>query len=404
MSLINGPLNLVRLEGTINKIKKVIYVFFDIHVDVNNQTKCDDFEALDIVNYLSREFKQISEKEIDFFMEGRTSELDMFMKDINFKDKYIAEVIKFFAQNFKKNSFDNVRFHYIDIRDFFTEEIDKIYNINNVILNNLSQYNFESIDQLITNFKLIQQYHTKIIEMIKNNGRVNGETNERVNGEINERVNGETNKGMPKYIKKLSDKYVNKDVKEKMLLFRYIIIEKLEKQNEIIDKLINTLTKFQKIASSSFDEFGRRKINDTYNTDTTDTTDKTDNKDKLPSYFIDDRYYMRELEDLYKKLSNLNLETFSLLMDSYFMRRFCDKDYITTAISYTGGAHSMAYVNFLLNQFDFEITHVAKSSEPIDVINKKLKSKFDYIKFAQYLFPKTLSQCIDLSDFPKNFD
>ena len=64
----------------------------------------------------------------------------------------------------------------------------------------------------------------------------------------------------------------------------------------------------------------------------------------------------------------------------------------------------MVYINFLCNQFDFEITHIAKSSEPIDKINKKLKAKFDYIGFAKYFFPKTLSQCVDLSDFPKNFD
>jgi hypothetical protein len=64
----------------------------------------------------------------------------------------------------------------------------------------------------------------------------------------------------------------------------------------------------------------------------------------------------------------------------------------------------MAYINFLVNKFDFEITHVAKSSETIDVLNKKLKAKFDYIKFAKYFFPKTLQQCVDISDFPKSFD
>ena len=380
---INGPLNVVRLEGEINKIKKVIYVFFDIHIDVNNQTKCDDFEAIDIVTYLAKEFKENSDKEIDFFMEGRTSELELFLKDIHFKDKYIAEVIKFFAQNFKKSSFDNVRFHYIDIRDFFTDKIDKIYNINTLMLENLSESNFKSIYQLIINFKTIQQYHTQIIHMIQNNGN----NNDKKNG---------INKEMPKYIKKLSDKYVNKDVKEKMLLFKYITIEKLEKQNEIIDNIIGVLTKFQKIASKGFDEFGRRQRIDDINIES--------NQDKLPSYFLDVTPFMRELTELYKDLQYNNLKTFSLLMDTYFMRRFCDKDYILNAISYTGSAHSLAYINFLVNQFDFKITHIAKSSEPIDKINKKLKSKFDYQKFAKYFFPKTLSQCVDLSDFPKNFD
>ena len=381
---INGPLNVVRLEGKINKIKKIIYVFFDIHMDVGNQTKCDDFDAQDIANYLAKEFKGINGKEIDFFMEGRTSELDLFLKDIHFKDKYIAEVVKFFTQNFKKNNFDNVRFHYIDIRDFFTDQIDKIYQVNNLLLENLSQYNFQSIDQLISNFKLIQQYHNQIITMIKNNG--------------NHEDKNQINKNMPKYIKKLSEKYTNKDVKEKIKIFRYIIVDKLEKQNEIIDKILVLLTKFQKLALSSFDEFGRRKIID----DLVNDTNKSE--DKLPSYFIDETPYMNKLTELYKQLQYEKLQSFSLLMDSYFMRRFCDKDYILNAISYTGSAHSMAYVNFLCNQFDFEITHVAKSSEPIDVINKKLKAKFDYIGFAKYFFPKTLSQCVDISDFPKNFD
>jgi hypothetical protein len=271
--------------------------------------------------------------------------------------------------------------------------------MNNILLDNLSPSNFQSIDQLKLNFKTIQEYHDQIIEMIKNNGnnsnKVNSNKVNHINGEINKvnHINGDTNKGMPKYIKKLSDKYINKEVKEKMLMFRYIIIEKLEKQNKIIDEIIDVLNKYYKVASTSFDEFGRKKI-----------IDLVDNTNKLPTYFMDEVPYMREFTDLYKKLSYENLQTFSLLMDSYFMRRFCDKDYILNAISYTGSAHSMAYVNFLCNQFDFEITHVAKSSEPIDVINKKLKAKFDYIGFAKYFFPKTLSQCVDLSDFPKNFD
>jgi len=166
---------------------------------------------------------------------------------------------------------------------------------------------------------------------------------------------------------------------------------KLEKQNEIIDEIIKILTEFQHKAKEGFDEFGRRKIVEYQD-------------DFVPTYFLDERKYQRLFEDKYKRLSQLNLETFSLIMDSYFMRRFCDKDYITTAISYTGAAHSVVYVNFLINQFDFKITHIAKSTEPIDDLNKKLKAKFDYLKFSRYFFPKTLLQCVNLSDFPEKFD
>jgi hypothetical protein len=379
MSIINGPLNVVRLEGKINNIKKVIYVFFDIHMDIDNQTKCDDFKAIDVVTYFAKEFKNISsDKEIDFFMEGRTTEFELFTKDLYFKDKYIAEVVKFFAINFKKNTFENVRFHYIDIRDFFTDEIDRMYKINSNLLDNLTQSSYRMIDQIISNFKAIQKYHENIIEIMKKNGNNKDNT-------------------MSKYIIKLNEKYNNKEIKEKIKLFKNIIIEELEKQNIIIDELIEILTEFQKKALESFDEFGRRKL--------VEIEDENENENEnVPTYFMDDRKYMRELEDKYKRLSQLNLQTFSLIMDSYFMRRFCDKDYITHAISYTGGAHSMAYVNFLCNQFDFKITHIAKSTESIDELNKKLKDKFNYLKFSKYFFPKTLLQCVNLSDFPEKFN
>ena len=39
-SNISGPVNVVRVEGYINNIKKVLYLFMDIHVFVFHQTKC----------------------------------------------------------------------------------------------------------------------------------------------------------------------------------------------------------------------------------------------------------------------------------------------------------------------------------------------------------------------------
>ena len=32
--LINGPINVIRLEGKINNIKKVLYIFMDVHVNI----------------------------------------------------------------------------------------------------------------------------------------------------------------------------------------------------------------------------------------------------------------------------------------------------------------------------------------------------------------------------------
>jgi len=383
--LINGPLNVVRLEGKINGIKKIIYVFFDIHMDVNNQTKCAEFNSIDIVNYLAKEFEAIPDKEIDFFMEGRTSEFELFLKDIYFKDKYISEVIKFFASNFKNKKFNNIRFHYIDIRDFFAEQVENILRINENILTNLNQYKSSSIDIIITNFNTMKTINNKIVKIIEANG----------NGKLKNN-DSQNQKNMYKYIFKLNEKYINDNVKEKMKIFKNLILKKFQKQNKLIDGIIVKLKEYNTNIKSSFDDYGRRIRNLPDN--------DSSSEEKLPSYSIDDHVYIDEIEKIYEKISYINLQIFSLLMDSYFMRRFCDKDYITHAISYTGSAHSMAYVNFLVNQFDFKITHIAKSDVSIEELNKKLKDKFDFIKFARYFFPKTLLQCVDLSDFPEKFN
>ena len=38
---ISGPINVIRLEGIVNGIKKVITLFMDIHLDEEDQTKCE---------------------------------------------------------------------------------------------------------------------------------------------------------------------------------------------------------------------------------------------------------------------------------------------------------------------------------------------------------------------------
>jgi len=69
---INGPINVVRMEGTINNIKKVIYLFIDKHVEYQNQTNCNDpNNSIDIVEYLKKNFIKLknTNKTYDFFLE-----------------------------------------------------------------------------------------------------------------------------------------------------------------------------------------------------------------------------------------------------------------------------------------------------------------------------------------------
>jgi len=48
MSYINGSYNYVQLNGNINNIPKNITIFLDIHLELDNQTRCESFDSLDI--------------------------------------------------------------------------------------------------------------------------------------------------------------------------------------------------------------------------------------------------------------------------------------------------------------------------------------------------------------------
>ena len=92
--LIDGPVNIVRIEGKINNIDKILYVFFDQHNPVVEQTQCDSYESVNITKFLYNIFKNISRK-LDFFLEIRTEQFKHY--DIsNYNKMYIHENIKLY--------------------------------------------------------------------------------------------------------------------------------------------------------------------------------------------------------------------------------------------------------------------------------------------------------------------
>ena len=68
---VNGPVNAIRLVGSINGMDKVIYLFADFHVDVTNQTTCKKSFCTRYSKLPSQEFfkNEQASKTYDFFVE-----------------------------------------------------------------------------------------------------------------------------------------------------------------------------------------------------------------------------------------------------------------------------------------------------------------------------------------------
>jgi len=147
---VNGPINVVRLEGKVGQTKKILYAFMDFHMDVSVQTKCDDVRSKDMNTYLAETFDEISKqnKTYDFFLEQYPTFIPHGTQhpthQYQSKLKYIWEVSQLFTKSFtidEKNmvgqskNFKNVRLHYMDIRDYVQrgEDYPLEYKINDHI-------------------------------------------------------------------------------------------------------------------------------------------------------------------------------------------------------------------------------------------------------------------------------
>jgi hypothetical protein len=170
---INGPTNYAHLNGKINGIEKNIFLFFDKHLDLDEQTRCKSFNSIDITYYLYT-LIQDAKDYLDFFMEIRLLQLND--KITNKKDIYINEVINLFKSEFiidKKDGKDEVKYsktnskvrlHYLDIRDCLG-----IFHLRDIYLKikkNLDLLKKDEKNKLIY-FKKILEYVNLINEEIK---------------------------------------------------------------------------------------------------------------------------------------------------------------------------------------------------------------------------------------------
>jgi len=401
---INGPINCIRLEGQVNSIKKVLYLFMDFHEPIDRQTECEDVFAQDIKTHFIKTFSNIkNNKTYDFFFEIHPSIL--LNNPSNYKNIYIAEVQKLFLKEFnvKKNKVDNakhfpnLRLHYIDIRDYISSDkypqdkmwLDDLYDhVTSLFVQALTIIltlkDCEILKKILDDSK---KFIDHISELIKNNSTTFHEI--LINNNIKEYSKKQFKAATQYIINKIFNKYKHDNIQKTM--------------NTIIKKHVEIQLNF---------------INDAYNDFDKQISDCESLIKKTQNMIIGDKFtgiyrnfgFFNTLKFTTKFLKkyfvyyNVNSNLFSILTDFYFLRRFLDKDYVTNAIGYTGGYHSLNYIFYLVKYFDFKITHWSFLSENINDIIDKIKLSNNSYDLTQYFIPPNFYQCTNLSDFPEDFE
>nr|AEX62822.1 hypothetical protein mv_R617 [Moumouvirus Monve] len=177
MTKIDGPINVVRMSGFVNNIKKVIYLFMDRHNEIENQTDCQDDSSIDIIKYLKQNFQNLNSgnTKVDFFLETDPEYLSAKLSETMFDNTdliYLTSLWYFFYKNIKidknkiSSNFKNVRFHYIDIRQPLYILTTRMIDVAQEIFNN-EEKELIIADVIKTCLEVIMEFFDNYIDFVK---------------------------------------------------------------------------------------------------------------------------------------------------------------------------------------------------------------------------------------------
>jgi hypothetical protein len=405
--MITGPVNVIRMEGDLYGIKKVIYLFMDYHIEVDAQTQCKNVFSSDIQKYFVNNFHRLSRTDstrmYDFFPEVFPSELvetkNYKHASQDYREKYIEEVVKFFVKIFKydpeKNKvtvnemFKNVRLHYIDIRDYFKHTIShKMFEMSDIVhkFMKLDYIDTDDLEYVIGLMGLMHDHLQLTVDILsKENQHI---TKKKV---IKENVTRSVDIKTMKYLaNKIRNVYKHKGVKQ---IMNYLIDDITEKIKKTITDINSVIKRFNGYKKNILDSNGKlvRDVNTSYVYGY-----------GLSVYTI--RNMIVDIVNTVERLVEENfIEFFAIITDIFFMRRFLDKDYITNAVTYTGAMHSNMYIHTLIKHFGFKITHASYAKiRNMEKLTTEIRKR-SLIETQELILPERLIQCSDMSSFPEEF-
>jgi hypothetical protein len=380
-NFLSGPVNLVRMEGSINNKKKVFYFFMDIHNPIGVQSECEDLRSVYINQYFIYMFDKLkqTDKKIDFFLETFP---DISNLQTNRTGIYLNQLRNMFEKiydfDYAKNKvvtskqFPNVRMHYMDIRSYFTFKVGAPFGI----ISELSDfvYNYPN-----------KEFQTKDIALIKNIVNI-----------------------IDSQLKIIYDIFYSKNKDNKKV--KVPIIRKFKKiieyKNDVATKAIKYLV--HKIKSEYENDKIKGVINEILTKDLMNLFHRyIEILNKITTY-LENNDSVNQFINIYSYFETFVINIFTLIMDVYFLRRSLDKEYVKTSICYTGAFHSVTYIAYLVKYFDFRVTHVAHTNtNSLQKLNSKIKSSKNIYDVEKLFLDKDrakMPQCIDMTKFPDNFN
>lgn len=407
--MVNGPVNILRLEGTIHGINKVLYLFMDYHMSVNEQTQCKNLFSQDVQKYFTDSFYKasIGTQMYDFFLEIYPSELaddeyNRSIKNIEHKEKYIEEVVKMFRKIFKYDSkknkvqvnklFKNVRLHYLDIRDYYKhnihQKVSEIVDIAHRFRSN-DNISLRGLNRIIYLMQVMKDHMQYIIDILAEKPyKTNSLTPKIIKKNNREKIDKEAIEYLANKIKK---SYNHIDVKKAMHGLIDNTIRNFNLAIREINDAIERFISYENMISNS----GSKLIRD-------------ENTSYVYSYGLSSYTIRDMIVDILNSAENLVderfVEFFARFTDVYFLRRFLDKNYITNAIVYSGALHSNTYVYFLLKNFNFKVTHASYSKfTNMNKLTNEIKKR-SLMEVQELILPEVLNQCSNMNGFPKEFE
>jgi hypothetical protein len=423
---INGPVNIIRLEGNINNTNKIIYLYCDFHIPPDGQFTCDNIRSVDVATHLINTFDKLydknNKKQYDFFMEKDpiiprfiqpAQHLPSFLFDKQSKRKghYMDTIIKIFTKSynydFKSNhvytssELPNVRLHYANIRGYVHIGIRTVFNkINDMVTTIHHNFSYDTVSEYIKLLKTLQnEIHLVNLNFIGKDEK--DEKDKKDKKDKKYQIFEQSKEVFDKYsISELDD--ITKQIinKIKNNYTHSVVHDEINKiiNNEfktISINLINHISMMIKHIEENILVFIKDKDNNTL----------MKKKDDSYGYGINEFYFefISFNDDSFHKLTGDIIDHGLYIMDMYLLRRMLDKDYISNSIIYTGAAHSLNYVRLLVKYFNFKVTHYSYINNDIKNYNEYIKNSKHFRDLAILFYPKKFNQCSNLKNFPELF-